>query len=361
MWAQSTGGPRRFGTAVFSLAALVVVSAVPAAFAEGPPPAVDPASSGRSPHAYVVGREGQVQVVDTVGGKVLATASTGGRTTGAAVAPDGRLVYVVNGWTGVISAIDSATGAVVDRLSTGIQLAQAVMTPDGARLYVTGASDGGVIAVVDPRKFHLTALIRVGGQVQGITISPDGRLLYVAGSQDGTVTVVDARTLTRQAVIEVGGMPQHLAVSPDGRTVYASVLHLGREPRATLAVIDAQAREVVGSVEVGRGAGAVAVTPDGTRVYVALTRQRAVAVVDAATRALLRTLPYDARGLSNAPGDRRIFLATGSSTTVLDGSDDAELATFELEEVVLPGITGTATEFEATMVAFAPDSAQRGN
>ena len=361
MRAQSTTGPRRLGTVVFSLAALFVVSAGPAALAESPPPAVDPASNGRSPHAYVVGRAGQVQVVDTVRGKVLATARTGGRTTGVAVAPDGRLVYVVNGWTGVISAIDPETGVVVDRLSTGIQLGQAVMTPDGARLYVTGASDGGVIAVVDPSTFHLAALIRVGGQVQGITISPDGRLLYVAGTQDGTVTVVDALTLTQQAIIEVGGTPQHLSVSPDGQTVYASVLHLGRNPRATLAVVDARLRKVVGSVEVGGGAGAVAVTPDGSRVYVALTRQRAVAVVDAATRTLLRRLPYDARGLSNAPGDRRIFLATGSSATVLDGSDDAELATFELDEVDLPGITGTATAFEATMVAFAPDSAQRRN
>ncbi|HEX6340374.1 YncE family protein [Umezawaea sp.] len=361
MWAQSTAGPRRLGTAVFSLAAAFVVSAAPAALSEGPPPAVEPASSGASPQAYVIGRSGQVQVVDTVRGRVLATARTGGRATGVAVAPDGHLVYVVNGWTGVISAVDPKTGAVVDRLSTGIQLAQAVMTPDGARLYVTGSSDGGVVAVVDPATFHLTALIRVGGQVRGITMSPDGRLLYVAGSQDGAVTVVDALTLTKQATIEVGGMPQHVAVSPDGGTVYVSVLHLGRDPRATLAVVDARSRRAVGSVEVGRGAGAVAVTPDGSRVYVALTGQRGVAVVDTATRTLLRRLPYDARGLSNAPGDRRIFLATGSTTTVLDGSDDAELATFELDEVDLPGITGATAGFEATMVAFAPESARRGD
>ena len=361
MWAQSTTGARRLGTAAFSLAALVVVAAVPAALADGPQPAVDPASSGPSPQAYVVGRAGQLQVVDTVKGKVLATARTGGRTTGVAVAPDGRVVYVVNGWTGVISAVDPRSGAVVGRLDTGIQLAQAVMTPDGNRLYVTGSSGGGVIAVVDPRTFTLAALIRVGGQAQGIAISPDGRLLYVAGTQDGTVTVVDALTLTRQATIPVGGMPQHLTVSPDGGTVYVSVLHLGKNPHATLAVVDARRRTTVGSVAVGKGAGAVAVTPDGARVYVALTKQRAVAVVDTATRALLRTLPYDARGLSNAPGDRRIFLATGSTTTVLDGADDAELATFDLDEVDLPGITGEPTAFEATMVAFAPDSAQRGH
>jgi YVTN family beta-propeller protein len=361
MWAQSTTAPRRLGTAVFSLAAMFVVSAGPAALAEGPTPAVDPTSSGPSPQAYVIGRAGQVQVVDTARGKVLTTTRTGGRTTGVAVAPDTGLVYVVNGWTGVISAIDPGTGAVVGRLSTGIQLGQAVMTPDGTRLYVTGGSDGGVIAVVDPATFRLAALIRVGGQVQGITISPDGRLLYVAGSQDGTVTVVDALTLTQQATIAVGGMPQHLAVSPDGGTLYASVLHLGRRPHATLAVIDTRRRTTTGSVEVGKGAGAVAVTPDGSRVYVALTRQRAVAVVDTATRALLRTLPYDARGLSNAPGDRRIFLATGSTATVLDGSDDSELATFELEDVDLPSVIGEATAFEATMVAFASDSAQRGH
>ncbi|PRY45859.1 YncE family protein [Umezawaea tangerina] len=357
MWAQSTVGPRRLGTAFFSFAALFALSAAPAALADGPPPAVDPAASGPSPQAYVVGRSGQVQVVDTVRGKVLATARTGGRTTGVAVAPDGGHVYVVNGWTGVITAIDPATGAVVGRLETGTQLAQAVMHPDGQRLYVTGnSSRGGSVVVVDPRTFTLAAVVPLGGQVQGVTLSPDGRMLYVAGAQDGTVALVDALTLTPQATVEIGGMPQHVAVSPDGSTLYASVLHLGaRKASAGLVVVDTKRRTRLAEVPVGTGAGGVAVTPDGSRVYVALTRQRAVAVVDTTTRTLLRTLPYDARGLSNAPGDRRIFLATGSTTTVLDGSDDTELARFDLDELDLPGITGKPTGFEATMVAFAPD------
>jgi YVTN family beta-propeller protein len=234
------------------------------------------------------------------------------------------------------------------------------MRPDGERLYVTGNSgSGGVIAVVNPATFRLAAVVRIGGQAQGITISPDGRLLYVAGTQDGTVAVVDTETLSPVATVKVGGMPQHIAVSPDGSAVYVSVLHLGSD-RATLSVIDAAKNAVLTSIPLGSGAGSVAVTPDGKRVYVALTKQRAVAVVDTAARRVLRTLPYDARSVSNAPGDRRIFLATGSTTTVLDSSDDTELAKFQLDDLDLPGITGAVTAFEATSVAFAPTSGQRG-
>jgi YVTN family beta-propeller protein len=360
MWAHSTVGVRRLGTAGITAAALFILCAGASALADSAPIEVSPASSGPAPQAYVIGRSGQVQVVDTVKGRVLATARTGGRTTGSAVSPDGSRLYVVNGWTGVITAIDPVRGAVTGRLSTGAQLAQAVMRPDGERLYVTGSSgSGGVIAVVNPATFRLAAVVRVGGQAQGITVSPDGRLIYVAGTQDGTLTVVDTETLSPVATVKVGGMPQHVAASPDGSTVYVSVLHLGSD-RATLTVVDANKYTVLTSIPLGRGAGSVAVTPDGKRVYVALTKQRAVAVVDAVSRTVLRTLPYDARGVSNAPGDRRIFLATGSTTTVLDSSDDSELATFRLDDLDLPGITGAATAFEATSVAFAPNSGQRG-
>lgn len=330
-------------------AVLLTLSAAVAAVGVESQTPVNHTASGSSGRAYVVGRTGLVQVIDTRHGTVLSTADTTGRATGVAVSPDGERLYVVNGWSGSIAVVNPRTGAVVDRMHTQVQLAQAAMRPDGERLYVTAA---GSVAVVEPQTFRLVAAIRVGGQPQGLAVSPDGRVLYVANAQDGTVSVVDTETASQVRTIKVGGLPQQVAISPDGAFLYVSGMRLGAQTPGTLTVINTAKSEVVGSIPVGKGAGSVAVTPDGATVYVALPKERAVAVIDAATRTVRRTLAIAAPGVATAPGDRRIFLASGSTTTVLDSADDAVLSRYSLSSTGFAGPRGR--DFDATMIAFAP-------
>ncbi|NKE57763.1 hypothetical protein FXN61_13320 [Lentzea sp. PSKA42] len=305
-------------------------------------------SASVAPRAYVVGQTGLVQVVDTTNGTVLAHADTAGRATGVAVSPDGRRVYVVNGWTGVITEVDPNTGAVIDRLFTQVQLSHAAMRPDGQRLYVSAS---GSVAVVDPENFRLVAAVRVPGQPQGLAVHPDNKILYVANAQDGTVGLIDTATAFQTSTVQVGGLPQHLAISPDGQRLYVSSMRLGEKTPGTLSVIDTTTNQVVGTMSVGRGAGSIAVTPDGATVYVTLPKESSVAVVDAATMTLRERLPINAPSVAIAPGDPRVFLATGTTTTVLDSSN-AVLATYlmrsgELEEA-------RPRQFDAAMIAFPP-------
>ena len=101
-------GRRR--TAALGTAAVLLAAALSAAGQERSH--VVTAAGAPAPRAYVVAHGGQVQVLDTSDGRVVAGANTGAWTTGAAVGPGGHRVYVVNGWAGVIinGAIrDSAT------------------------------------------------------------------------------------------------------------------------------------------------------------------------------------------------------------------------------------------------------------
>ncbi|SDH54623.1 40-residue YVTN family beta-propeller repeat-containing protein [Lentzea fradiae] len=303
-------------------------------------------SAAVAPFAYVVGRTGLVQVVDTSSGAVLVKADTGARATGVAVSPDGHRLYVVNGWTGAITAVDPLSGAVLDRVFTQIQLAQAAMRPDGQRLYVS--SDGGV-AVVEPDPLRVVAVIKAGGQPQGLAVHPDGKVLYVANAQDGTVSLVDTASAFQVSTVRVGGMPRFLALSPDGKRLYVSGQRLGDGTPGALSVIDTTTNQVAGSVEVGRGAGSVAVTPDGATVYLALPKEREVLVVDAATMTVRERLPIHSPGVAIAPGDSRVFLATGSTTTVLDSSNTV-LATFRMGAAELG--EARPRPFDAAMIAF---------
>ncbi|MET9632240.1 hypothetical protein ABZX92_32740 [Lentzea sp. NPDC006480] len=306
-------------------------------------------SAAAAPRAYVVGRTGLVQVVDTRSGTVLAHADTAGRATGVAVSPDGQRLYVVNGWTGAITEVDPNTGAVIDRLFTQVQLSQAVMRPDGRRLYVSAA---GSVAVVDPETFRLVAAVKVPGQPQGLAVHPNNQILYVANAQDGTVGLVDTATAFQTSTVQVGGLPQYLAISPDGKRLYVSGMRLGEQTPGTLTVIDTTTNQVVGSMSVGRGAGSVAVTPDGATVYLALPKEGSVAVIDTATMTVRERLPIDTPGVAIAPGDPRVFLATGPTTTVLDSSN-AVLATYRMKPDELQETTGPR-QFDAAMIAFPP-------
>ncbi|MEU7478491.1 hypothetical protein AB0A63_21075 [Lentzea sp. NPDC042327] len=332
------------------VAAVLALSAVIAAMGVEQQHDLVPTSSGTSaPRAYVVGRTGLVQVVDTGSGAVLAEADTAGRATGVAVSPDGERVYVVNGWSGAITQVDPHTGAVRDRLFTQVQLSQAAMRPDGQRLYVSAS---GSVAVVDPREFRLVAAIKVGGQPQGLAVHPNNKVLYVANAQDGTISLVDTAVAFQTSTVFVGGLPQHLAVSPDGSRLYVSGMRLGERTPGTLTVIDTATNRVVGSAGIGTGAGGVAVTPDGATVYVALPKEGSVAVVDAATMTVRERLPINAPGVAIAPGDRRVFLATGATTTVLDSSN-AVLATYPMRTTAFVETTGPR-QFDAALIAFAP-------
>ncbi|SEP69883.1 40-residue YVTN family beta-propeller repeat-containing protein [Lentzea xinjiangensis] len=330
------------------VAAVLALSAAIAAMGVEQRHDITMTSASVVPRAYVVDSTGLVQIVDTATGTVLAHADTAGHATGVAVSPDGRRLFVVNGWTGVVTEVDPATGEVVDRLFTRIPLSRAVMRPDGERLYVSAA---GGVAVVDPRTFRLVAVVRTGGQPQGLAVHPDNHVLYVANAQDGTVGLVDTATAFQTSAVPVGGLPQHLAISPDGKRLYVSAMHLGQGTPGTLSVIDTTTNQVAGALDVGRGAGGIAVTPDGATAYLALPKERSVAVVDTATMTVSKRLPIHALGVAIAQGDPRVFLATGPTTTVLDSSDTV-LATYRMVTAGLGEVR--PRQFDAALIAFPP-------
>lgn len=331
------------------VAAILALSAVFAAMGVEPRHDLTPTSSSAAPRAYVVGSTGLVQVVDTTSGTVLTEADTAGRATGLAVSPDGGRVYVVNGWSGSITEVDPHSGAVIDRLFTDVQLSHAAMRPDGQRLYVSAS---GSVAVIDPHAFRVVAAVKTGGQPLGLAVHPNNKVLYVANAQDGSIGLVDTATAFQASSVQVGGLPQHLAISPDGSRLYVSSMRLGEKTPGTLTVIDTATNKVVGSVSVGRGAGSIAITPDGATVYVALVKESSVAVIDAATMKLRERLPINTPSVAIAPGDSRVFLATGTTTTVLDSSNSV-LATFRLRTGVLEETT-RPRQFDAAMIAFPP-------
>ncbi|HTA18512.1 MAG TPA: hypothetical protein VK989_04430, partial [Polyangia bacterium] len=148
-----------------------------------------------------------------------------------ALSADGASLYVVNPEADSVSVIDTATRALTREILlapaapvadpvTGV-FAPAVMpraaalAPDGKTLYVTGERADAVYAV-DVASGAAGAPIAVGSEPVGLVVSADGAAIFAACSQDATVVKIDAATAKVVAHVAVPAEPWALAWSADG-------------------------------------------------------------------------------------------------------------------------------------------------
>ncbi|MEM7119099.1 MAG: beta-propeller fold lactonase family protein, partial [Chloroflexota bacterium] len=141
----------------------------------------------------------------------------------------------------------------------------AAIAPDGKRLYVAGTDDN-TISIIDTVKNRRTDMIEIGRRPIGIAVSPDSKTIYVLNSDDNAVAVLAADTLSITKTISVGNKPEAMALSPNGRSLFVANF---RDNKVT-AIVDIDKPDEVRSLPSG-GAMPVnlAVSPDGKMLLVA--------------------------------------------------------------------------------------------
>src|SRR4030095_3323754 len=77
-------------------------------------------------------------------------------------------------------------------------------------------------------------------------------MVYVSNERSNNVTVIDAASDKVVATIPVGNRPRGIGVSPDGKTIYVALGHDN-----AIAVVDAASRAVKGRFAAGSGAAAL--------------------------------------------------------------------------------------------------------
>jgi DNA-binding beta-propeller fold protein YncE len=264
---------------------------------------------------YVTGYDGALSIIDTAGMTVKTVAKQ--RTTSATVSPDGDHIYLAHGdvgsaWLSAIRADGAAVAfAAVDGFTTGM-----AVSPNGRRLYVASAvgdpdDRGGSIAVIDTTSFKSVDSIAVCESPDSISVDAEG-LLYVTHFHTNSVSVVDPGThccitvalddapmevmarpqtefiytanshsvtsidTTTAATtnIMLGELPRRLAIGADGRRLYATDFAHG-----TLWCVDALDNSVVTTVAICAHPAAVHLSPDGERLYVTDSRDGTLTVI----------------------------------------------------------------------------------
>lgn len=227
---------------------------------------------------------------------------------GLALSPDGRTLYSGDAATGDLVVVDTTLREVVARVPLDHGIHAIDLAPDGRSLWVDGALDGypwlSATTVLDAVTLAVVQRLAPAlGAAAHLSFTPDAREVWAPSISTNLAWVWDAATGAVLAAVPLtdaalaGGSPEaergligfnEIAMAPDGRTAYA----VGPEA-ARVHAIDVARREVIATAPTGARAHGIAVRPDGREVWTA-DRGGSVTVLDAATLARLATIDLGA-------------------------------------------------------------------
>ncbi len=233
---------------------------------------------------------GSVKVVDAISNQLVGRPITvGAFPLGIAVTPNGKFVYVANFSSSNVSVIATAANAVTATIGVDTNPVAIAISPDGTRAFVASRANN-VVSVIDTATNRVVARIpNTGGN--GIAVTPDLKYVYASSNTEKTISAIDAATNNVAAIIQLPEYAWGLAVTPDGRYLYAGNVNAG-----TVTAISTASNTIVkADIPVGPTPRQLAIDPSGTRVYVVNGDGANVSLIDIASNtALPETIPIGA-------------------------------------------------------------------
>jgi YVTN family beta-propeller protein len=249
---------------------------------------------------------------------------------------DQKRLFVTMPDSGQVAVIETSSWKVLTQINAGAKPTRIAIQHDGKYLWVDNeganeASDG--ITVIDAGTSKVVAHIVTGAGPHQIALSEDDRFTFVTNEQSGTLVVIDVSRLARIKVLKVGSLPVALAASPLSKAIYAI-----NEGDGDVVVIDAQRHEILTRIKMRPGLRAIRFTSDGRFGFVVNTQANVVYVFDAATNALLNTVP-----VGQAP-DQVSFTR---NFAYVRSSGDEFVSMISLTDLGKPGVDAGVTRFPA--------------
>lgn len=260
--------------------------------------------TGIGPHEVVVSTDGRVAVVTDYGGpqrntltvidvsglKVARTIDLGGYT-----APHGivflprsadSLVVVTSETTANIVVVNVRSGAIVNSIATqGLTPHMVGVTGDGTRAY-TGNMRSNTVSEMDLRTGLFTRSWEVPTTPEGINVTADGKEVWVGSNATGKVTVIDPSSGAMVTAAEGVQFPYRMAFTPDLKT---AIIPDARAEEVRF--IDRVTKKELGRIAMpGAGPQGIIISPDGRYAFQSLSTQAKVAIIDIASRAVVRQL-----------------------------------------------------------------------
>jgi YVTN family beta-propeller protein len=259
--------------------------------------------TGNGPHEVVMSSDGRLAVVSDYSGqpgrtltaidvpalRVARTIDLGqyNRPHGMVFLPGDSVVIVTSEASGNVVLVNVVAGAIIRAIATEGRGSHMVgVTADAARAY-TGNMQSNSVSQIDLRAGAVTKSWPVPNTPEAINVTPDGKEVWVGSNATAKVSVIDVASGATTTVAEGVKWPYRVLFSPDMKTVMLP--DLGNEE---LRFIDrASKRELSRIAFTGGGPQGITRTPDGRYIFLSLSKEARIAVIDAATRAVVAHIP----------------------------------------------------------------------
>lgn len=190
-----------------------------------------------------------------------------------AITPNGATAYIADPPTDTLVPVDLASGTTGKPIHIAGGPGDIAMAPDGRIVYVVAGSES--VVPVSVRTGAAGKPIPVGPHAGWIAIAPDGATAYVTSfsrtwsggrwhNRGGKVTPVNLASGTAGKPIPVGGAPSDIAIAPDGRTAYV----INTDDINTIVPVNLATRIPGEPIADPDGPGAIAIAPDGATAYI---------------------------------------------------------------------------------------------
>ncbi len=206
---------------------------------------------------------------------------------GAFFLPGDSIVAVTSEASRHVVLVHPFRGEIVDAIPTDAGGSHMVaVTGDGRTLY-TGDMQAGTVSRLDVAARSKTASFPVPATPEAITVSRDGSQVWVGSNERGQVSVVNAATGQVEASFSGFEWPYRILIVPEHDLVVIPDL---RESGDVRFVLYSERRELDRLRFPGDGPQGVALSHDRSTLYLSLSRAGQVAVIDLASRRVLRRI-----------------------------------------------------------------------
>jgi DNA-binding beta-propeller fold protein YncE len=245
------------------------------------------------------------------------------------------MVYVPHN-SGEVWEIDPATFAVVARFPAGLEVQHVVPSWDMRTLYATD-DVGNTITPIDPTTGQNGPRIPVDDPYN-MYFTPDGAAAISVAEARRSLVFYDPHTWTEQGRLplrDCAGV-DHMDYTADGRTAVFTCEFAGR-----VAVVDVASRTLVRMIDMPvrhthMGPQDIKLSPDGSRFYVADSDHGGLWVLDGAATQVIGQIPtgMGAHGIYLSRDTTRMFVSNrmGNSVSVLDPRTGAVLTTWSIPD-----------------------------
>jgi YVTN family beta-propeller protein len=254
-------------------------------------------------------------IVDVATKQILATVTTGFGPHEAETVPGGRVVVVSNYGTTEkpghsLTVLDLQNRAAVGTVELGPNARPHgldAIAPERTLVTCEGTKE---LLVVDPLHRKVLQRIPIGKETSHMVVATsNGSRAFVANIGSGSVSVVDLTADKGKAIAEIptGKGAEGIDMRPGDAEVWV----VNRDAN-TISVIDTQKLAVTGTIPLGEFPIRIKFVPGGKRALVSCAKTGDVAVLDAATRTVVRRISLDREAVPGA-SDRLFSTRFGKS------------------------------------------------